>query len=120
MAVITRVNGLQATVGTLYNPNCNLYKITVKVGAGTAVDLRAEDDAVNEVVEQLVKELNPSAYITVNDTSGVVYVVVDKNISSAAELQIRIRNMGAAVGANGIDVTGTTVAEATGFTVTTA
>jgi hypothetical protein len=117
MSGFARVNGLACTVGTLYSLNANAFLITVKVAAGTAVDLRAEDDAVDEVVEMLVKELNPLMFFVTNSAAGTVHVVFDKNISSAAELQTRIRNMGTAVGANGIDVTGTTVALASSITI---
>jgi hypothetical protein len=125
MATVTRVNGLKATVGTLYNDNCNLFKITVKVAAGTAVDLTAEDDAVDEVVEQIVKEINPLAYVAVNANTGIIYVVMDKAINDAAELQVRIRRIGkdtgattTSIGPNDIDISGTTVELGTGFTVT--
>ena len=136
MTTVTRVNGLKATVATLYNDNCNLYKITVKVAATTAVDLRAEDDAVNEVVEQIVKEINPLAYFVVDANTGIIYVVLDKTINSAGDLQHRIRQIGAdsratstdgnvtftyavtSVGPNDIDISGTTVELGTGFTVT--
>jgi len=125
MGEVTRVNGLKATVGTLYNDNCNLYKITVKVAADTAVDLRDEDDAVNETVEQIVKELNPLAYFVVDADTGLIYVVMDKAINSASELQIRVRRIGkdagattTSIGPNDIDISGTTVELGTGFTVT--
>jgi hypothetical protein len=125
MASVTRVNGLKATVATLYNSNCNLFKITVKVAAGTAVDLRAEDDAVDETVEMIVKELNPLAYIAVNADTGLIYVIMDKAINSASELQARVRSIGkdsgattTSIGPNDIDISGTTVELGTGFTVT--
>jgi hypothetical protein len=118
MGAVTRVNGLKATAGTLYSVNSNLYKITVKKTAGgvAAIDLRGEDDAVDEVVEMIVKDLNPSAYFVVNDTSGIIYVVLDKSNTSAAELQVRIRRIGidsgattTSIGPNDIDISSTTV-----------
>ena len=125
MGLVTRVNGSKATVATLYNDNCNLFKITVKVAAGTAVDLRAEDDAVDETVEQIVKELNPLAYFVVDANSGIIHVVMDKAINDAAELQVRVRRIGkdagattTSIGPNDIDISGTTVEIGTGFTVT--
>ena len=118
MGAVTRVNGLKATVATLYADNCNLYKIQVQNVSNANIDLRAEDDAVDEAVEYIVKELNPLAYFIVDADTGLIYVVMEKAINSASELQVRIRNMGAAVGANGIDVRGTDVTLATGFTVT--
>jgi len=36
----------------MYADNCNLYLITVKNASNSAIDLTAEDDAVDEVVEQ--------------------------------------------------------------------
>ncbi len=124
MASVTRVNGLKATVGTLYADNCNLFKITVKVAAGTAVDLRAEDDAVGETVEMIVQELNPLAYFVVDANTGIINVVMDKAITSASELQTRIRRIGidsgattTSIGPNDIDISGTTVEAAVGFTV---
>lgn len=125
MGAVTRVNGLGVTAGTLYNHNANLYLITVKVAAGTAVDLTAEDDAVDEAVEQIIKELNPLAYQVRNSNAGLIYVVMDKNINSAAELQTRIRRIGkdagattTSIGPNDIDISGTTVEVAATITFT--
>lgn len=125
MAVVTRRDvGLKATVATLYADNCNLFKITVKNAAASARDLRAEDDAVDETVEQIVKELNPLAYFIVDDASGVMHVVMDKAINSAAELQVRVRRIGkdsgattTSIGPNDVDISGTVVEDAVGFTV---
>lgn len=117
MGAVTRVNGLKATVATLYADNCNLFKIQVQNASNVNIDLRAEDDAVDEAVEFIVKELNPLAYFVVDADTGLIYVVMDKNINNAAELQKRIRNLGTSVGANGIDVTGTDVTLGTSFTV---
>jgi hypothetical protein len=117
MASVTRVNGLRNTVGTLYTDNCNMFVIQVQNAANSNRDLRAEDDAVDEAVEFIVKELNPLAFFVVDAATGLIYVVMDKNISSASELQTRIRNLGTAVGANSIDVTGTDVTLATALTL---
>lgn len=116
MGSVTRVNGLRNTVGTLYMDNCNMYVIQVQNVSNSNIDLAAEDDAVDEVVELIVKELNPLAFLAVNANTGLIYVVMEKN-SSASDIQVRIRNMGSAVGANGIDVRGTDVTLATAFTL---
>ena len=118
MASVTRVNGLRNTVGTLYTDNCNMFVIQVQNAANSNRDLRAEDDAVDEAVEYILKELNPLAFFVVDAATGLIYVVMDKNRSSASELQVRIRNMGTAVGVNSIDVTGTDVTLATALTLT--
>ena len=116
MAIVTRTNGLQATVGTLYAPNCNLWLATVKNTGGSAIDLRAEDDAVNETVEAIIQDLNPLAYFTTDSNAGTMMLVMDKAINSASELQARIRTIGkdsgastTSIGPNDIDISGTTV-----------
>jgi hypothetical protein len=117
MGAVTRIHGLRNTVGTLYMDNCNMFVIQVQNQANSNRDLRAEDDAIDEAVEYLVKELNPLAFFVVDADTGLVYVVMDKNINSASELQTRIRNMGSAVGANSIDFRGTDVTLATSLTL---
>lgn len=117
MAEVTRVNGLGVTVGTLYNLNCNLYIMTVKNVSASAIDLRAEDDAVNEALEQIIKEISPLAWYAADASTGVVHLVMDKNINSAAELQVRVRRLGTTVGPNNVDVSGTTIQLGTSFTV---
>ena len=94
--------------------------------AGTsAIDLRAEDDAVDEAVEQIIKELNPLMFFVTDSSAGTIHVIMDKSTSSAAELQVRIRRIGidgggattTSIGPNDIDISGTTVAAAASITV---
>jgi hypothetical protein len=124
MASVTRVNGLRNTVGTVYADNCNLYLITVKNSSASAIDLRAEDDAIDEAVEQILKEINPLAFFITDSSAGTISVVMDKSITSASELQTQIRRIGidsgattTSIGPNDIDISGTTVAAAASFTV---
>jgi dihydropteroate synthase len=143
MATVTRVNGLKATVDKLALQRCAAYKVIVKktTGGVAAVDLRAEDDAVDEVVEQIVKELNPIAYYVVDSSAGIIYVLMDKTYQNtifdasqtayaaeraedAAELQTRIRQIGidpspattTSIGPNDIDISSTTVEVAVSMT----
>ena len=116
MSEVTRVNGLACTAGTLYSLNAKAFLVTVKNAAASARDLRAEDDAVDEAVEMIVKELNPLMFFVTNSTAGTMHVITDVSLS-AADLQTRIRNLGTAVGPNDLDVTGTTVAAATSITI---
>ena len=123
MAGITRVHGSGlSTAGNVFsNGSVFAFKILVKVANGTAVDLRAEDDAIDEVVEAICKEVNPLIYHTTNDASGTMTVVCD-TFDGAAGLQARIRTIGVAanyptatittVGPNNIDVSGTLVTQA--------
>ena len=131
MAELERKTGsLQVTAGTVYTPGAKAFKILVKIANGTAVDLRAEDDAENagspsviavETVEAIVREINPIVYMTTNDNSGTMTVVCDAS-ASAADIQHRIRIIGkpanyptstvTAVGPNTIDTSGTLVTDA--------
>ena len=124
MGSLTRVNGLAVTVGTLYNLNANAFLITVKNTSASAIDLRAEDDAVDEAVEQIIKELNPLMFFVTNSSAGTIHVIMDQSINSASELQTRIRRIGidsgattTSIGPNDIDISGTTVAAGASITV---
>jgi hypothetical protein len=121
MAGQTRVNGSgKSAAGDIHYPGAFAFKILVKIADGTAVDLRAEDDALDETVEQICKEINPLIYHTTDDATGTMTVVCD-NQASAADLQHRIRTIGggwtrstntyavSAVGPNDIDTSGTEV-----------
>ena len=122
MAGQTRVNGSgKSAAGDVHYPGAFAFKILVKIANGTAVDLRAEDDALDETVEAICKEINPLIYHTTNDASGTMTVVCD-NSATAADLQARIRLIGkasnyptstvTAVGPNNIDTSGTLVTDA--------
>lgn len=133
MAQFTRVNGLQCTAGTLYGLNSKLFKVTVKNTGGVAQNIQTQDDAVDEVVEQIVKEINPLAFFVVDGNGGVIHVVTDVG-QSAAGLQHRIRLIGgsatstdgnktftyaaSSVGPGTVDCSGTTVEDAVSFTTT--
>ena len=128
MAGQTRVNGSGLSVAaTVYSPGATAFKIIVKIANGTAVDLRAEDDALDETVEQIIKEINPLMYMTTNADTGIMTVVCDANVT-ASDLQARIRTIGkasnyptstvTAVGPNNIDTSGTLVTAAATLTAT--
>ena len=122
MAGQTRVNGSgKSAAGDVHYPGAFAFKILVKIANGTAVDLRAEDDALDETVEQICKEINPLIYHTTNDNSGTMTVVCD-TFDNHLDLQARIRLIGkpanyptstvTAVGPNNIDTSGTLVTAA--------
>ena len=128
MAGIARVNGSGLSVAaTVYGTGATAFKIIVKIANGTAVDLRAEDDALDETVEQICKEINPLIYMVTNDNSGIMTVVCDSN-ATAGDLQARIRLIGkaanyptstvTAVGPNTIDTSGSLVTAAATLTAT--
>ena len=128
MVALTRVNGSGLSVAaTVYGPGATAFKIIVKIANATVVDLRAEDDALDETVEQIIKEINPLMYMTTNADTGIMTVVCDAN-ATAADLQARIRTIGkaanyptstvTAVGPNNIDTSGTLVTAAATLTAT--
>jgi|TARA_R110000803_G_scaffold203330_1_gene268842 hypothetical protein len=126
MATVTLTgNGRQATVGTVYSPNATAWLFTIKNESASAIDLRAEDDAVDETVEQIVREFNPLAYFITNSTAGTMHMILDKGQSTAADLQVQLRRIGkdagtatvTSVGPNDIDISGSTVAIAATFLV---
>ena len=57
MAIVTRTSGLSNIAGTINPFGCKGFLITVQ-NVKSDIDLRAEDDAVDEAVEQIPKEVN--------------------------------------------------------------
>ena len=114
------VGVLNGTSGEEVGASLKFYLITAKDNSAGAIDLRPEDDATNEVFETIIRAL-PSgvlAYFAANASSGVISVIVDGvNAPDASVVQTALRALGASVGANGIDLRGTTVADGVSFTV---
>lgn len=135
MGTVTRVNGLACTAGTIYPLNSKLFQVVVKNTSGTAQNIQGQDDVVDEVVEAIVKEVAPLAFFVVDGNGGVVHLVTDVS-ASAADLQHRIRQIGATAAATsadgnltftyavtslptgGVDISGTTVTDAVTFVTT--
>jgi hypothetical protein len=105
-----RVHGSDTKVGTMYTPNCNPYVIYVINDNSSAVDLQTQDSyggnaVVNGVIEVIVNELNPLAWYTPADSSGKIYVILDKSADEgsinpmliASELTTRIQRLSANV-----------------------
>ena len=90
--------------------------VTVKNAGATAIDLRAEDDAVGEAAEVVLGEISPLMYLVTNSNAGTISVITDIS-ANAADLQAKIRALGTAVGPNNIDVSGTTVADGSSVVV---
>ena len=123
MAVFTRTNGTVGAVGTLngtsgaqVGQSVKLYLVTVKDVGASAVDIRGEDDAVNEVFEVVLKQFPAVlAYYAANATSGVISIICDGHSAPAASvLQTAIQALGTV---NSLDISGTTVADGVSFTV---
>jgi hypothetical protein len=117
MAEVTRSTGTShMTVGVQHEVGCHCYLLTVQNASNTAIDLRAEDDAVNEAVEAIIMEIAPLAYFITDSAAGTVALIMDKNIDDHTELQTRIRRIGVdsgasttSIGPNDIDISGSDV-----------
>ena len=117
MSATTRYNGSfgNYSTGTLRTvAQLKAFLITVKNVSASAQDLTAEDadsaGEVDQVVESIIREVQPLVYFITSSGAGTMSVVVDGHAVDAATLQARIRAMGTV---NSIDVSGTTVALAT-------
>jgi len=126
MAEITRTNGdvlsgvnQNSAVGALVSFNGSqpkAFAIVVKNGSGTARDIRAEGQA-GESIEEILFTILTKATITYfqveNTTSGQISIMLEGDGGgwTAADIQTAIRALGASVGTNTIDVTGTTVTD---------
>jgi hypothetical protein len=124
MAEVTRVNGdvlsgvnQNTAVGELVSfsgSQPEAYAIVVADGTSTAQDIRAEGQT-GESIEAILFEVLTKATITYmqieNDTSGQISIMLEGGGSgwTATTMQTAIRALGATVGSNDIDVTGTTV-----------
>ena len=117
MPEVTRSTGTShMTVGVQHEPGCHCYLLTVQNASNTAIDLRAEDDAVNEAVEAIIMEITPLPYFITNSNAGTIALIMDFNIDSHTELQTRIRRIGkdsgastTSIGPNDIDISGSDV-----------
>ena len=119
--IVTLGNSDFTTIGAITNVvGTNFYATGVGTGTGTV-------SALGTTIEAIVDEISPLAYFTPNASSGYIYVVMDKSINDASELQQRIRNIAlistgvntgkTAVGPNTVDISKTVVTTATSFSV---
>ena len=113
MAGIARTSGFgNYAQGTVYGvAQLKAFLVTVENASNVAQSLAAEDDAANEVMEAIMREVQPLMYYSTG-TDGTITVVCDGHATTAADIQVRIRALGTAVGPNTIDVTGTDVVDA--------
>lgn len=126
MAEVTRVNGdvlsgvnQNTAAGELVSFSGSqpaAFAIVVANGSGTAADIRTEGQT-GEAIEAILFEILTKATITYmqieNDTSGQISVMLEANGGgwTASTLQTAIRALGATVGANSVDVSGSTVTD---------
>lgn len=125
MSASFRVNGDYGkfTQGTLYSIyQLKAVAVTVKDAGGNPVSLSNEDTdgagEIDQAVALIVRECQPLMYeFASGGGNNVIHMIVDGHAIDADTLQIRIRNLGTAVGAGPVDVSGTTVAIGTHIAV---
>ena len=119
MAEFARVNGFGSYVApTLYTTqDFKAFLITIKDASNTAVDLRSLDDGADEMVESIVRDLAPLMYLTKNDTSGQIHVIMHGHNVDADSLQIRVRQVAAGVQGHAAADNDSTVTLGTAITV---
>ena len=94
MASSTRVNGSgQYLTGTIVSV-VQLKAFIIDVGA----DLQAQDDGIDEAVEQVIREIQPLMYFTPTAGDGIIHVIVDGHSVDADTLQLRIRALDTGAG----------------------
>ena len=125
MADVTRVNGNAKAHGSpagaisadelviLNGPELDFFKIIVTNGSAEVVDITNELDAAESVVaimQAIETKGNVEMYQVEGDTTGQISVAVyPAGAWTTGTLQTAIRALGAAVGGNSVDVSGSTV-----------
>lgn len=94
MATQTRVNGFSNfTTGALRSvANLKAFIITIK-DTSAAIDLQSLDDGADEMIESVIREVQPLMYYAPSASSGVIHVIVDGHGVDAASLLIRIKQV---------------------------
>ena len=125
MADVTRVNGNAKAHGSpagaisadelviLNGPELDFFKIIVTNGSAEVVDITNELDAAESVVaimQAIETKGNVEMYQVEGDATGQISVAVyPAGAWTTSTLQTAIRALGGSVGANTVDVSGSTV-----------
>ena len=128
------VVGTQTIKNTLYSSALALHVVEIKNSVAIRGNLIAETDLVGGVVDSIISEVNPLAYVvggvSSSNAGGNLFLVTDETVSSS-DLQHRIRQIGAntaatrltattftyantAVSERAVDISGTVVHTVTG------
>mgnify|MGYP001210923440 FL=1 len=92
----------------------NFYHITLKNNSASAVDVRTElgyDEAVHNVIRAVLDRGTIVHQRIDNASSGRIDIAMERAGWTAATLQTAIRDLGATVGVNDVDLRGTVVSE---------
>ena len=92
----------------------SFYHITLKDNGASAVDVRTElgfDEAVHNVIRAVLDRGTIVHQRIDNANSGRIDIAMERTGWTAATLQTAIRDLGATVGVNDVDLRGTVVTE---------
>ena len=92
----------------------SFYHITLKDNGASAVDVRTElgfDEAVHNVIRAVLDRGTIVHQRIDNANSGRIDIAMERAGWTAATLQTAIRDLGATVGVNDVDLRGTVVTE---------
>ena len=92
----------------------SFYHITLKDNSASAVDVRTElgfDEAVHNVIHAVLDRGTIVHQRIDNANSGRIDIAMERAGWTAATLQTAIRDLGATVGVNDVDLRGTVVTE---------
>ncbi len=119
MSATTRVNGFaQYTTGTLRTvAQLKAFVIAVQNASNTAIDLQSLDDGADEMVEAVIREVQPLMHYLPSSSAGTIHVIVDGHAVDATTLQLRLRKVVAGVGGYVEANNDTSVAEASSLTL---
>ena len=112
MSATTRVNGSGFyTGGTLVSvTQLKAIKIALKDASNTAIDCSALDDGVDELVEDVVREVQPLMYQLAGDGStGIIHAIIDGHAVDADTLTARVINVVIGAGSYGTAATNDSV-----------
>lgn len=115
MGSYTRSNGFaQYLTGTIrYTTEARAFIITLRStsnGGNTAIDLQSLDDGADELVEGVMRELNPLVYYVPSAADGIIHVVTHGHNVTADSIAKRLEAL------SGVG-TDTTVVAASSITV---
>jgi hypothetical protein len=96
MAGFTRTNGSGFyTGGTLVSTNqLKAIKIELKDASDTAIDCSTLDDGIDELVEDVVREVQPLMYqLAGTGSTGIIHAIIDGHAVDADTLTARVKNI---------------------------
>jgi hypothetical protein len=112
MSATTRVNGSDFyTGGTLVSVyQLKAIKIELMDASSGAINCSTLDDGVDELVEAVVREVQPLMYqLAGTGSTGIIHAIIDGHAVDADTLTARVRNVVIGLGSYGTQATNDSV-----------